>query len=47
VKYADDFVLLAKGDALLYDVIDRLTEIERYYRMERIVEKAKVMRISR
>jgi ribosomal protein S24E len=47
VKYADDFVLLAKGEALLYDVIDRLPEIERCYRMERTVEKAKVLRISR
>jgi hypothetical protein len=47
VKYADDFVLLAKEEKVLQDIIDKLTEIGRCYGMEMNVEKTKVMRISR
>jgi hypothetical protein len=46
VKYTDD-VLLAKGETVLQGITDRLIEIERCYRMEMNVEKAKVMRILR
>jgi hypothetical protein len=34
VKYADDHVLLAKEERALQGMIDRLTEIGRYYGME-------------
>jgi hypothetical protein len=47
VKYADDLVLLAKEEALLQDMIDRLIEIRRGNVMEVNVENTKVMRISR
>jgi len=47
VKYADDFVLLAKEEKVLQDMIDKLVEIGRCYGMEMNVEKTKVMRISR
>ena len=47
VKYADDLVLLAKEEKVLQDMIDKLIEIRRCYRMEMNVEKTKVMRISR
>jgi hypothetical protein len=47
VKYADDLVLLAKEQSVLYGMIDRLSEIGRCYGMEMNVEKTKVMRISR
>jgi hypothetical protein len=47
VKYADDLVLLAKEEAVLQGMIDRLTEIRRCYRVEMNVEKRMVMRISR
>ena len=47
VKYADDFVLMAKEETVLQDMSDRLIEIGRYYGMEMNVEKTKVMRISR
>jgi len=47
VKYADDLVLLAKEEKVLQDMIDKLIEIGRCYGMEMIVEKTKVMRISR
>jgi hypothetical protein len=47
VKYAYDFVLLAKEEKVLQDIIDKLIEIGRCYGMEMNVEKTKVMRISR
>jgi len=47
VKYADDFVLLAKEEKVLQDMIDKLIEIGRCYGTEMNVEKTKVMRISR
>jgi hypothetical protein len=47
VKHADDLVLLVKGELALQDMIDKLIEIGRSYGMEMIVEKTKVMRISR
>jgi hypothetical protein len=47
MKYADELVLLAKEETMLQDMIDKLTEIGRFYGMEINVEKTKVMRISR
>ena len=47
VKYADDFVLIAKEETVLQGMIDKLTEIGSCYGMEMNVEKTKVMRISR
>jgi len=47
VKYADELVLLAKEEKALQDRVNKLTEIGRCYGMEMIVEKTKVMRISR
>jgi hypothetical protein len=47
MKYADDFVLLAKEEMMLQDMIDKLIEIGRCYGMEMNVEETKVMRISR
>ena len=47
MKYADELVLLAKEEAVLQGMIDRLTEIGICYRMEMNVEKTKVIRISR
>jgi hypothetical protein len=47
MKYADDFVLLAKEEMMLQDMIDKLIEIGRCYGMEMNVEKTKLMRISR
>jgi hypothetical protein len=41
VKYADDFVLLAKEENVLQDIIDKLIEIGRCYGMEMNVEKQK------
>jgi hypothetical protein len=41
VKYADDFVLLAKKEMVLQDMIDKLIEIGRSYEMEMNVEKKK------
>jgi retron-type reverse transcriptase len=41
VKYADDFVLLAKEGKVLQDMIDKLIEVGRYYGMEMNVEKQK------
>jgi hypothetical protein len=39
VKYADDFVLLAKEETVLQSMTHRLTEIGRCYRMEMNKEK--------
>jgi hypothetical protein len=47
VKYADDFVLLAKEETVLQGMVDRIIEIGRRYGMEMNVEKTKVMKISR
>jgi len=47
VKYADDFVLMAKEETVLQGIIDKLIEIRRCYGMEMNVEKTKEMRISR
>ena len=47
VKYADYLVLLAKEEKVLQDIIDKLIEIGRCYRMEMSMEKTKVMSISR
>jgi len=47
VKYADNLVLLAKQEKVLQDMIDKLIEIGGCYGMEIIVEKRKIMRISR
>ena len=41
VKFIDVFVLLAKEKTVLQWMIDRLTEIVRWYRMEINVEKPK------
>jgi len=41
VKYADDLVLLAKGEKVLQDMIDKLIEIGRCYGMEMNVGKTK------
>ena len=40
-------MLLAKGEKVLQDMIDKLIEIGGCYGMEMNVEKTKVMRISR
>ena len=47
MKYADDFVLLAKEEKMLQDMIDKLIEIGRCYGMEMNAEKRKLMRILR
>ena len=39
MKYADGLVLLAKGETVLQDMIERLIEIEKCSEMEMIVEK--------
>jgi len=43
VKYAYDFVVLMKKETVLWGMIDRITEIERWYLMEKNEEKFKVM----
>jgi hypothetical protein len=45
VKYADEFVLLAKKGTVIRDMIDRRAEIGKFYGMEMNVEKSNVMRI--
>jgi hypothetical protein len=47
VKCADDLVLVAKEEAMLQDITDRLTESGECYGMEINVEKTQIMRISR
>ena len=47
MKYADELVLLAKEEAVLQGMTDRLTEIGICFGMEMNVEKTKVIRISR
>jgi hypothetical protein len=39
MKYADDFVLLPKGEGVLQGMVDRLIEIGRCYAMETDVKK--------
>ena len=46
VKHADDLVLMAKEETVLQGMIDKLTEIGRYYDMEMNVEKSEVMNIQ-
>jgi hypothetical protein len=43
VKYADDLVVLMKEETMLRGMIDRLSEIEKWYLMENNKEKSKVM----
>jgi len=43
VKYAYDPLVLMKEETVLRDMIDRLTEIERWYLMEKNEEKSRVM----
>jgi hypothetical protein len=45
-KYADDLVLLAKKEAVLYGMTERLNETGTCYGMEMKEGKTKVMRIS-
>jgi hypothetical protein len=45
VKYADDFVLLAKEEMVLQGMIDRLIKTGRYCGMEMNVEKTEVIGI--
>jgi hypothetical protein len=47
VTRADDLVLLATRDTVLQDVIDRISEMGKYYGMELNVENTRVMRFSR
>jgi len=47
VKYADDLVLMVKGETVLQGMIDKIIEIGRCYGMEMNVKKTKVMKISR
>jgi hypothetical protein len=47
VKYADDLVLLVKKEKVLQKMFDKLNEIGGCYGMEMIVEKTKLVRISR
>ena len=47
VKYADDFVPLAKIETLIQGMSNTLTETGKCYRMEMNEDKTKVMRISR
>jgi hypothetical protein len=47
VKYADDFVLLAKIETLIQEMTNTPIETGRCYRMEMNEDKTKVMRIPR
>jgi hypothetical protein len=47
VKYADDLVILAKGETVLQGMIDSLIEIGGGYGVIMNVGQAKVLRISR
>jgi len=46
VKCVYDLVLLAKEEAVLRSVTERLTETGKYYRMTKNIENSKVIRIS-
>jgi hypothetical protein len=41
MKYADELVLLAKEEAVLQAITERLTEIGRFYGMEMNVKKVR------
>jgi len=43
VKYAVDLVVLTREETMLRGMIDRLSEIEKWYLMEKNEEKSKVM----
>jgi len=45
-RNGDDFVLMAKEETVLQDMIDKLIEIGSCYGVEKNVEKTKLMRIS-
>jgi len=47
VKYADGLVLLAKREAVLQGVTERLNEIGRYYGKEVNVDVTSMLRISK
>jgi len=47
VKWADDFVPLAKEETVLSSMTDRLIKIGRCYGMQMNMETTKVLRISR
>jgi len=47
VKYADGLELLAKGEAVLQGVADRLNEIGRYYGKKVNVDTTSKLRISK
>jgi len=47
VTFADDFVLMAKEEKVLQDMIDKIIDTGKCYGMEMNVEKTKGMRISR
>ena len=47
MKYAEDLVLLAKEEAVLHGMIERLTEIGKCYGMVMNIEKTKAMKISK
>ena len=47
VKYANDFVLLGKKEAMLQGTIGTVIELVKYYGMEMNVEKPEVMSILR
>ena len=47
VEYADGLVQMTKEETVLKDVIDRLMEIDKCYRMEMNVGEGTVMRMSR
>ena len=43
MKCADDLVVLMREETMLRGMIDRLSEIEKWYLMEKNEEKSKVM----
>lgn len=43
MKYAVDLVVLTREETMLRGMIDRLSEIEKWYLMEKNEEKSKVM----
>ena len=47
MKYANDLVLLAKEETVLWDMFDGQIEIGKFYGLEIMWKKTKVMRISR
>jgi hypothetical protein len=47
VKYADELVLVAEEEPVLWGMMERLIEIGRCYGMEMNVDETKVLKISR